>query len=315
MYPEIEPYEHGMLDVGDGNLVYWEVCGNPEGKPVVCLHGGPGTGCSPDVRRRFDPAAYRIVLFDQRGSGRSLPHASEYSTDLSVNTTAHLVADIERLREHLGVDRWMVFGASWGTTLGLHYAELFPHRVSEMVLVAVMTARRRELHWLYNGLGMLFPEQWARFRRGAGEGAADPVEAYDALLNSPDPVVRVKAATDWTDWEASILSVHPDHRAGPRMSDPVWQMAFARLTAHYFRHGAWLEDGRVLRDVERLHGIPAVLVHGRLDLQLPLGTVWELAQVWPDAELVVVRGASHAATDPGMGEAVLAATDGFAYRL
>ncbi|WP_447001746.1 prolyl aminopeptidase [Saccharothrix isguenensis] len=314
MYPEIEPYEHGMLDVGDGNLVYWEACGNPDGKPVVCLHGGPGTGCSPTMPRQFDPRAYRIVLFDQRGSGRSRPHASEYSTDLSVNTTAHLVADVERLREHLGIDRWMVFGGSWGSTLGLHYAELFPHRVTEIVLVAVTTSRHAELHWLYNGLGMLFPEQWAEFRRGAGEGATDLVAAYDELLNSPDPAVRVKAATDWTAWEGAILSVHPDHKPGPRMSDPAWQMAFARLTAHYFRHKVWLEDGQVLRDVERLHGIPAVLVHGRLDLQGPLGTAWELAQAWPDAELVVVRGASHAATDPGMGRAVLAATDGFAYR-
>ncbi|ONI86853.1 prolyl aminopeptidase [Saccharothrix sp. ALI-22-I] len=314
MYPEIEPYEHGMLDVGDGNLVYWETCGNPDGKPVVVLHGGPGTGCSPGMRRRFDPEAYRIVLFDQRGSGRSRPHASEYSTDLSVNTTAHLVGDIERLREHLGIDRWMVFGGSWGSTLGLHYAELFPHRVTEVVLVAITTSRHVELDWLYNGLGMLFPEQWSRFRLGAGEGATDLVAAYDVLLNDPDPAVREKAATDWTDWEFSIISLDPDYRPGPRMMDPAWRTAFARITAHYFRHRVWLEDGRVLRDVGRLHGIPAVLVHGRLDLQGPLWTAWELDRAWPDAELVVVQGASHAGSDPGMSEAVLAATDRFAYR-
>lgn len=312
MYPEIEPYEHGMLDVGDGNLVYWEVCGNPEGKPVVCLHGGPGTGCSPGMRRQFDPEAYRIVLLDQRGSGRSRPHASEYSTDLSVNTTAHLVADVERLREHLGIERWMVFGGSWGSTLGLRYAQLFPHRVTDIVLVAITSGRHAELDWLYHGLGMLFPEQWSRFRDGAGEGATDLVAAYHALLNDPDPAVREKAATDWTDWEASIVSLEPDHKRGPRMEDPAWRMAFARLCAHYFSHKVWLEDGQVLRDVERLHGIPAILVHGRLDLQGPLWTAWELARSWPDAELVVVQRASHALSDPGMADAVLAATDRFA---
>ncbi|MFE2756995.1 prolyl aminopeptidase [Actinosynnema sp. NPDC059335] len=314
MYPEIEPFAQGMLDVGDGNLVYWEECGNPEGKPVVYLHGGPGTGCSPGAARQFDPEAYRVVLFDQRGSGRSVPHAGEFSTDLSVNTTAHLVADVERLREHLGIERWMVFGGSWGSTLGLRYAQSFPERVTEIVLVAVTTGRYAELDWLYHGLGMLFPQEWSRFREGAGEGATDLVAAYDRLLNDPDPAVREKAATDWTDWEFSIVSLDPDYRPGPRAADPAWRMAFARLCAHYFRHRAWLRDGEVMGDVERLRGIPGILVHGRLDLQGPLWTAWELARKWPDAELVVVPGASHAVSDPGMAEAVLAATDRFARR-
>ncbi|MFI9007638.1 prolyl aminopeptidase [Actinosynnema sp. NPDC053489] len=314
MYPEVEPHERGMLDVGDGNLVYWEVCGNPEGKPVVCLHGGPGTGCSPGMARRFDPRAYRIVLLDQRGCGRSRPHASEYGTDLSVNTTAHLVGDLELVREHLGVRRWMVFGGSWGATLGLRYAQLFPERVTEVVLVSVTTGRHAELDWLYHGLGMFFPEQWSRFRAGAGEGATDLVAAYDVLLNDPDPVVRERAARDWTDWESSIVSLRPDHRPGPRWADPAWRMAFARLCAHYFRNRVWLEDGQVLRDVDRLRGIPAVLVHGRWDMQGPVGTAWELARRWPEAELVVVEGASHAVSDPGMAEAVVAATDRFAWR-
>ncbi|MDR6593833.1 proline iminopeptidase [Saccharothrix longispora] len=314
LFPEIEPYAHGMLDVGDGNLVYWEESGNPDGKPVVGLHGGPGTGCSPGMRRQFDPGAYRIVLFDQRGSGRSVPHAAEFSTDLSVNTTAHLVADIELLREHRGVERWMVFGGSWGSTLGLHYAELFPHRVSEVVLVAVTTGRYAELDWLYHGLGMFFPEEHARFRAGAPEGAVDLVAAYHALFADPDPAVRAKAVVDWTDWESSIVSLDPDWRPGPRYADPAWLTAFARITAHYFAHRCWLEDGRVLREVGRLRGIPAVLVHGRLDMQGPLWTAWELARAWPDAELVVVRGAAHAASDPGMAEAVVAATNRFARR-
>ncbi|WP_121006772.1 prolyl aminopeptidase [Saccharothrix australiensis] len=311
VYPEIEPFEHGMLDVGDGNLVYWEVCGNPEGKPVVVLHGGPGTGCSPAMRRWFDPEAYRVVLFDQRGSGRSLPHAADHGTDLSVNTTAHLVRDIEALRGHLGVERWMVFGGSWGSTLGLHYAELFPRRVTEIVLVGITTGRYDELDWLYHGLGRFFPEEWHRFRAGAPEGAVDLVAAYDELLNDPDPAVRAKAADDWCDWEGSIVSLDPDHEPGPRWADARWRLAFARITAHYFRHRAWLADGQVLRDVGRLHGIPAVLVHGRLDMQGPLATAWELARVWPDAELRVVQGASHSSRDAGMEEAVVAATDRF----
>jgi proline iminopeptidase len=314
LYPEIEPYAHGMLDVGDGNLVYWEECGNPEGKPVVFLHGGPGTGCSPGMRRQFDPEAYRVILFDQRGSGRSTPHAADYGTDLSVNTTAHLVRDIELLREDRGVSRWMVFGGSWGSTLGLHYAQLHPERVTEIVLVAVTTGRYEELEWLYDGLGRFFPEEWHRFRDGAPAGSTDLVAAYDGLLNDPDPAVRRKAADDWVAWESSILSLDPDHRPGPRVADPRWRTAFARITAHYFRHKAWLEDGQVLREVGRLRGIPAVLVHGRWDMQGPLATAWELARVWPDAELVVVRGASHSAQDPGMAAAVVAATDRFASR-
>jgi proline iminopeptidase len=314
VYPEIEPFESGMLDVGDGNLVYWEVCGNPDGKPVVGLHGGPGTGCSPAMRRWFDPEAYRVVLFDQRGSGRSVPHAADFATDLSVNTTAHLVGDVERLREHLGIERWMVFGGSWGCTLGLHYAELFPHRVTEVVVVAVTSTRREEVDWLYHGLGRFFPEQWHRFRLGAPEGATDLVAAYHGLLNDPDGAVRAKAADDWCAWESSILSVDPDHDPGPRWADVRWRRGFARLAAHYFAHGAWLEDDRILRDVGRLRGIPAVLVHGRLDMQGPLRTAWEQDRAWPDAELWVVSGAAHAASDPGMAEAVVAATDRFAHR-
>ncbi|WP_184669677.1 prolyl aminopeptidase [Saccharothrix violaceirubra] len=311
VYPEIEPYEHGLLDVGDGNLVYWETCGNPAGKPVVVLHGGPGTGVSASSRRVFDPAAYRIVLFDQRGCGRSTPHAADFGTDMSVNTTAHLVRDIELLREHLGVGRWMVFGGSWGSTLGLHYAESFPERVSEIVLVAVTSGRYDELEWLYHGLGRLFPEEWSRFRAGAPVGSVDLVAAYDRLLNDPDPVVRERAAADWTDWESSIVSLEPDYDPGPRFADARWRMGFARITAHYFARKAWLADGEVFGRLHRIQGIPGVMVHGRLDLQGPLVTAWELARGWPAAELVVVPGASHSAGDPGMVEAVVAATDGF----
>ena len=316
LYPEIEPYDHGMLDVGDGNLVYWEVCGNPDGKPAVAFHGGPGSGCSTGVRRYFDPGAYRIVLFDQRGCGRSTPHASNLNTDLSVNTTEHLLADIELLRRHLGIDRWLLFGGSWGSSLGLACAERNPHRVTEIVFVGVTTTRRSEIDWLYRGVAPLFPEQWTRFRAGvpAAERDGDLVEAYHRLLHDPDPAVRAKAAKDWHDWEAALLSVDPDAKPDPQWSRPEFQMARARIVTHYFRHNAWLEDGILLREAGSLAGIPGIMVHGRLDLGSPLVTAWELAQAWPDGKLVVVNGAGHTPTDPGMSEAVVAATDHFAKR-
>lgn len=316
LYPKIEPYDHGMLDVGDGNLVYWETCGNPHGKPAVVLHGGPGSGCSTGVRRFFDPSAYRTVLFDQRGCGRSTPHASDPRTDLSVNTTEHLLADIEGLRQHLGIDRWLVFGGSWGSTLGLAYAERNPQRVTAIVLVGVTTTRRSEIDWLYRGVAPLFPAQWARFRAGAptAERDGDLVEAYYRLLRDPDPEVRAKAARDWCEWESALVAVDPDAKPEPRRLQPAFQMAFARIVTHYFRHNAWLEDGILLRNAGALTGIPGVMVQGRLDLGGPLVTAWELAQAWPDGELVVVSGAGHSSGDPGMSEAVIAATDRFAAR-
>jgi proline iminopeptidase len=314
LYPEIEPYDHGMLDVGEGNLIYWEVCGNPDGKPAVVLHGGPGSGCSTKARRYFDPTAYRIVLFDQRGCGRSRPHASDLNTDLSVNTTAHLFADIEHLRQHLGLDRWLLFGGSWGSTLGLAYAERYPHRVTEIVLAGVTMTRRSEIDWLYRGVAPLFPEQWARFRAGVppAERDGDLVEAYHRLLQNPDPAIHMKAARDWCDWEEALVSVDPDASPDPRRTQPAFQLAFARLVTHYFHHNAWLEDGILLREAGSLAGIPGVMVHGRLDLDAPLVTAWELAQAWPNGELVIVSGAGHATTDPGMSEALVAATDRFA---
>ncbi|HEY5751789.1 MAG TPA: prolyl aminopeptidase [Chthoniobacterales bacterium] len=268
LYPKIEPYDHGMLDVGDGNFLYWETCGNPNGKPAVVLHGGPGSGCSTEVRRFFDPIAYQIVLFDQRGCGRSTPHASDPRTDLSVNTTEHVIADIECLRQHLGIHRWMVFGGSWGSTLGLAYAERHRQRVTEIVLVGVTTTRRSEIDWLYRGVAPLFPAQWARFRAGApvAERDGDLVEAYYRLLQDPEPVVRTKAAKDWCEWESALVSVNPDAEPEPRRLLPEFQMAYARIVTHYFRHNAWLEEGILLRNAGALTGIPGVMVQGRLDL-------------------------------------------------
>ena len=316
LYPELEPYDHGMLDVGDGNRVYWEVCGNPHGKPAVVLHGGPGSGCSTGARRYFDPHAYRIVLFDQRGCGRSTPHASDLRTDLSVNTTAHLLADMELLRRSLGIDQWLLFGGSWGSTLGLAYAERHPQRVTEIVLGGVTTTRRVEIDWLYRGVAPLVPAQWARFRAGVppAEHDGDLVAAYYRLLQDPDPAVHMRAAEDWCAWESALVSVDPEATPEPRRLQPAFQLAFARIVTHYFHHNAWLEEGMLLRHASALAHIPGRLVHGRLDLASPLVTAWELARAWPNSELVIVSGAGHSSTDPGMSEALIAATDRFATR-
>ncbi len=314
LYPEIEPYDHGMMDVGDGNLVYWEVCGNPQGKPAVVLHGGPGSGCNPGMRRYFDPEVYRTILFDQRNAGRSTPHASDPSTDLSANTTDHLISDLEQLRRHLGIDQWLIFGGSWGATLALAYAERYPERVSEIVLVAVTSTRRSEIDWLYHGVGRLLPEEWDRFRKGVPEADRNGnlVDAYHRLLEGSDKAVREQAAKDWCDWEdAVVASSQPDYKPSPRYAQPEFRMAFARIVTHYFANGAWLVEGLLLREAHRLAGIPGVLIHGRLDLGSPLDTAWELSKAWPDSKLIALRSAGHSARDPGMGEATLDALNGF----
>jgi proline iminopeptidase len=314
LYPEIEPFETGILDVGDGNRVYWEVCGKPDGKPVVVIHGGPGSGCTAGMRRFFDPAAYRIVLFDQRNCGRSTPHASDPKTDLAANTTEHLIADMEKLRRHLHIERWMLYGGSWGSTLGLAYAEQYPERVTEMVIAGVTTTRLTEIEWLYRGIAPLFPEQWDRFRAGVPESERDGnlVAAYYRLLHDSDADVRAKAAQDWHDWEIGLMSLDPDAKPTGRWLDSDWRMARARICTHYFHHRAWLEDSILLREAGKLTSIPGVLIHGRLDLGSPLVTAWDLAQAWPNSELVVVKNASHSTSDPGMGEAIIAATNRFA---
>ena len=316
LYPPVEPHATGMLDVGDGQAVYWEACGNPRGMPAVVLHGGPGSGCTAHHRRLFDPQRYRIVLFDQRGCGRSTPHAAEFATSLAANTTGHLLADIERLRAGLGIDRWLVYGNSWGSTLALAYAERHPDRVSAIVLLAVTAARRSEIDWLYDGAGRFFPEAWDRFRAGvpAADRSGDLVAAYARLLAHPDVAVRERAARDWCAWEDEVVATGPLAGPNPRYDDPRFRMAFARIVTHYMAHGAWLEDGALLRDSDRLAATPAVLIHGRLDISSPLATAWELSRAWPASELVVLE-AGHLATDAGMSEAVVAATDRFARRV
>jgi len=316
MDPPIEPYDHGMLDVGEGNLVYWETCGNPDGKPAVMVHGGPGSGCSTSMRRAFHPSRYRGVLFDQRGCGRSRPHASDPATDMAVNTTDHLIADMERLREHLGIARWLLYGGSWGSTLALAYAQRHPERVSEIVLVAVTMSRRSDIDWLYRGVGRFFPEAWERFRAGVPEAAGDGdlVAAYSRRMEDPDPGVRARAAQEWLAWEDAVISLESKGRPGAYSDRPPdAALAFVRICAHYFAHGAWLEEGALLRDAGRLAGIPGVLIHGRLDLGGPPVTAWELARAWPDAELHVIEDSGHTGS-PEMRAAIGRGLDRFARR-
>ena len=313
-HPPIEPYDHGMLDVGDHNLVYWEACGNPDGKPALVVHGGPGSGCGTGSRRSFDPDRYRAVLFDQRGCGRSTPHASDPAADMRVNTTEHLLADMELLRAHLRIEKWLLFGGSWGSTLILAYAERHPERVSAIVIPSVTTCRRSEIDWLYRGVGRFFPEEWERFRAGVPEAERDGnlLAAYARLMEDPDADVRGKAAADWLAWEDAVISQEP-HGAPKAYSSrpPAAQLAFVRICAHYYSNGGWLEEGALLRDADRLAGIPGVLIHGRLDMGSPLGTAWELARAWPDAQLVVVDDAGHTGSK-AMNSGVLEALERFA---
>lgn len=314
LYPPIEPYETGFLLAGDGQRVYWEQSGNPDGKPVVFLHGGPGGGTSPWHRRFFDPEAYRIVLFDQRGCGRSTPHVSAPDADLRYNTTWHLVADMELLRKNLGIDRWQVFGGSWGSTLALAYAESYPDAVTELVLRGIFTLRRYELEWFYEGgASAIYPDLWEDYL------APIPVlersrliEAYHRRLTDPDPDVHRPAALAWTTWEASTLTLLPDPELVGSMTEADAAVAFARIENHYFLHGGWLREGQLIDEVAAIRGIPAVIVQGRYDVCTPMMTAWDLHRAWPEAEFVVVPDASHSAAEPGIARALRAATDRFA---
>jgi proline iminopeptidase len=313
-YPETEPYERGMLDVGDGQRVYWKTCGNPRGTPAVVFHGGPGSGCTPGWLSYFDPEAYRVVLFDQRGCGRSTPNAGDPAVDLATNTTHHLLADVELLRRHLRVERWLVFGGSWGSTLGLAYAERHPDRVAALVLFSVTTTSRRDVEWVTRDMGRIFPAEWTRFRDGvpAADRDGNLASAYARLLRDPDPAVREKAARDWCDWEGAHVATVPGHRPDPRYEDPTFRMVFARLVTHYWSNAAWLDEGVLVREAGRLTGVPGVLVHGRLDISSPPDNAWEIARAWPDGELVLVDEAGHGAGHHGMSEVLLAAIDRFA---
>jgi proline iminopeptidase len=316
LYPEIEPHARGTLDVGEGNLVSWEVSGAPAGKPAVVLHGGPGQGCSPHMRRAFDPSLYCIILFDQRGCGRSTPNASDLATEMRFNTTEHLIGDMEALRAHLGVERWLVSGGSWGSTLALAYAERHPSRVSEIVLNTVTTSRRAEAKWLYGDVARFFPEAWQRFHGHVPEAEqyGDVIAAYARRMEHAEPATRLAAARAWCAWEDAVLSLEPTAAESSLAGMPLGDMlAFVRICTHYLRHGAWLDEGALLRDAGRLAGIPGVLIHGRRDMSCPVDTAWALARAWPGAELVVVEDAGHLRSDSKRA-ALLRALDALARR-
>ena len=284
-----------MLDVGGHHRVYWECCGNPNGTPALFLHGGPGSGCSTGQRRFFDPERYCAVLFDQRGCGRSRPLASASDADLGTNTTRHLIADIEALREMLRVDRWTVLGLSWGTTLGLAYAHAYPDRVRALVLGLVTTTSRPEVQWITEGVGRIFPQEWDKFASGVPVRLRHMrlVDAYATLLADTDPTVRENAARAWCAWEDAHVSLAPGHAPDPRFDDAAFRLRFARLVTHYWRHAAFLEDDQLIRDAAILNGIPGVLIHGRYDVSSPLDTAWRLSKAWTTSRLHVLDDAGH----------------------
>jgi proline iminopeptidase len=309
LYPPIEPYETGRLDVGDGHVLYWERCGTPGAKPVVFLHGGPGAGCSTDHRRQFDPARYDIMLFDQRGCGRSTPHAS-----LEANTTWHLVADIERLRALAGVEKWMVYGGSWGSTLALAYAQTHPDRVTELVLRGIFTFRQRELDWLYRqgGASEIFPDKWEEFVAPIPEAErSDFVAAYHRRLTDADPAVQLPAAKAWSKWEAETVTLLPNPHVIEQHTSDDFAVAIARIENHYMINKGWLEEGQLIANAGRLKGIPGVIVQGRYDCCTPPVTAWALHKAWPEAELVIVPDGGHLFNEPGVLDGLIRATDGF----
>ncbi|HPF23738.1 MAG TPA: prolyl aminopeptidase [Hyphomonas sp.] len=309
LYPEIEPFETGWLDTGDGHRVYWERCGTKGAKPAVFLHGGPGGGFSAKHRRLFDPALYDVILFDQRGCGRSTPFAS-----LDNNTTWHLVADIERLREMIGVEQWLVFGGSWGSTLALAYAETHPERVTELVVRGIYMLTKPELDWYYQfGVSEMFPEKYEGFLAPIPEDERhDMVAAYRKRLVGDDREEQLRCAKAWSIWEGETITLLPEPETSDAFLDPDYALAFARIENHFFTHAGWFEDRQLLRDAHRLADIPGTIVHGRYDMPCPMRYAWLLHQAWPKADFYVVEGAGHAYSEPGILDRLIRATDLYA---
>ena len=311
LYDEIDPYDIGHLQVSDVHHLYYEQSGNPNGRPAVFLHGGPGAGLIPEYRRFFDPEAYRVILFEQRGSGRSLPHAS-----LEDNTTWHLVADIEKLRNHFGVEQWLVFGGSWGSTLSLAYAETHPERVRGLVLRGIFLGRPGEIRWFYeagHGASAIFPETWEQYLQLIPESErGDMIAAYYRRLTSDDYSVRLEAAEAWSLWEASALKLLPDPKLIEEFTEPEMAIALARIECHYFANNCFFDtDNYLIENVDRIQHIPAVIVHGRYDMVCPFTNAWDLHRAWPEASLEIVPNAGHAASEPGITDALVRATDSF----
>lgn len=312
LYPEIIPYAMHRLPVTPPHDLHVEECGNPEGIPVLFVHGGPGAGCEGYHRRFFDPRAYRIILFDQRGAGRSTPHA-----ELEHNTTQDLVADMEAIRTHFGIERWLVFGGSWGSTLSLVYAETHPERVLGLVLRGIFLCRPREIQWFYQeGTGRMFPELWEDYVSVIPEAERDDmVSAYHRRLTGEDEVTRMAAARAWSVWEGRTSTLLPSHAVADHFAEPYVALSLARIECHYFMHDSFLEPDQILRDAHRLHGIPGVIVQGRYDVVCPTESAWALHRAWPQAHLNIIPDAGHSATEPGIIDALVRATDTFAERL
>jgi proline iminopeptidase len=310
LYPEIEPFDTGRLKVSPVHELYYEQVGNPAGKPAVFLHGGPGGGIVADYRRYFDPKLYRVVLFDQRGSGKSTPHAS-----LEDNTTWHLVSDIEQLRELLGIDTWQVFGGSWGSTLALAYAETHPERVRELVLRGIFLCRPKEIQWFYQeGANAIFPDVWEEYVNVIPEGErSDMVNAYYRRLTSDDYSVRLQAARAWSIWEGSTSKLFFDPSLIEKFADPEFALAFARIECHYFMNNSFFPSADYLiENVKNISHIPGVIVQGRYDVVCPLRSAWDLHRAWPEAQLHIIPDAGHAISEPGIIDALVEATDNFA---
>lgn len=308
-YPEIEPFETGLLDVGDGHTIYWERVGTKGAKPAVFLHGGPGGGTSPLQRRLFDPTLYDVLLFDQRGCGKSTPHAG-----LEANTTWHLVADIERLRALMGVEKWLVFGGSWGSTLALAYAETHPEHVSELVLRGIYTLTKGELDWYYQfGVSEMFPDRWEMFQAPIPENERhDMMGAYRRYLTGTDWKKQLECAIAWSTWEGATITLLPNPDYAAHFGEDDYAIAFARIENHFFVHAGWLEEGQLLRDAGKLKDIPGVIVHGRYDMPCPAKYAWQLHKAWPKADFHLIEGAGHAYLEPGILDQLIRATDRFA---
>lgn len=310
LFPSIEPYRHGMLDTGDGHQIYWELCGNPQGTPAVFLHGGPGSGCAPVHRQLFDPSRYNVLLFDQRGCGRSRPHAS-----LDNNTTWHLVDDIERLRATvMGVERWLVFGGSWGSTLGLAYAQAHPTRATALILRGIFTVRRSEVQWYYQeGASNLFPDLWEAYASVIPpEERGDMVTAYHKRLTGSDAVEQLRAAKAWSKWEDSTITMLPSPRHQQSHEGDRAALAFARIENHYFMNEGFMQEGQLIRDAHKMRDIPGVIVQGRYDVCTPARTAWDLHRAWPQADFHIVPDAGHAFDEPGILARLIEATNRFA---
>ncbi|MGL3606619.1 prolyl aminopeptidase [Rhizobium sp. G187] len=308
-YPEIEPFETGMLDVGDGHQIYWERFGTKGAKPAVFLHGGPGGATSPSHRRLFDPALYDVILFDQRGCGKSTPHAS-----IEANTTWHLVADIERLRTMIGAEKWLVFGGSWGSTLALAYAETHPEHVSELVLRGIYTLTKAELDWYYQfGVSEMFPDKFERFCAPIPEDERhEMMAAYRRRLVGTDREEQLRCAVAWSTWEGETITLLPNPDYSDHFYDPEFALAFARIENHFFVHAGWMEEGQLLRDAHKLADIPGVIIHGRYDMPCPAKYAWALHKAWPKADFHLIEGAGHAYLEPGILDQLIRATDRFA---